>query len=332
MWRGCSATAGSATCSITHEEPPANEPELAEHLTRELVRHPDLARLILSAPELANSLTARPLTLYHLAGHQQAIDVLAEVLEDVARSEAVASEAATGRVADQPQPTPLTDDQRRISASIRLPDDSANQPGFDKRRQADPSYRQHYLDSLYAAAAVAQTELNQLAMSLAQVGDRRVGEPGWRSQPKDRRRAEDKVDKYQGDASMLLDLAGAKVEFRNLDDLYAALERVPDHPAAVIVSCHDRFISPQDSGYRDAQLVLRMANGHWPSSGCTWRPSTRSRSGSMFCMRFVVICEAFARDDGRALTASEGPSQMVSGRRERQLFWQALQSTFEGNT
>ena len=48
---------------------------------------------------------------------------------------------------------------------------------------------------------------------------------GWRSQPKDRRRAEDKVNKRQGDASKLLDLAGAKVEFRTLDDLYAALEQ-----------------------------------------------------------------------------------------------------------
>ncbi|WP_328849412.1 toxin glutamine deamidase domain-containing protein [Micromonospora zamorensis] len=313
-------------------EPPANEPELAERLTRELVRHPDLARLILSAPELANSLTARPLTLYHLAGHQQAIDVLAEVLEAVARSEAVASEAATGRVADQPQPTPLTDDQRRISASIRLPDDSANQPGFDKRRQADPSYRQHYLDSLYAAAAVAQTELNQLAMSLAQVGDRRVGEPGWRSQPKDRRRAEDKVDKYQGDASKLLDLAGAKVEFRNLDDLYAALERVRDHPDVVIVSCQDRFMSPQDSGYRDVQLVLRMGNGHMAEfrlhlaaldAVAVWEHA-------LYEVRRDV--QALARAEGRALTPREGAIADGILRREQQLFWQALQSTYEGNT
>ncbi|MFI6268340.1 toxin glutamine deamidase domain-containing protein [Micromonospora zamorensis] len=313
-------------------EPPANEPGLAERLTRQLVRRPDLARLILSAPELANSLTARPLTLYHLAGQQQAIDVLAEVLEDVARSDAVALEAATGGVADQPQPTPLTDDQRRISASIRLPDDSANQPGFDKRRQADPSNRQHYLDSLYADAAVAQAELNQLAMSLAQVGDQRVGEPGWRDQPKDRRRAEDKVDKYQGDASKLLDLAGAKVEFRNLDDLYAALERVRDHPDVVIVSCQDRFMSPQDSGYRDVQLVLRMGNGHMAEfrlhlaaldAVAVWEHA-------LYEVRRDV--QALARAEGRALTPREGAIADGILRREQQLFWQALQSTYEGNT
>ncbi|WP_433552815.1 toxin glutamine deamidase domain-containing protein [Micromonospora zamorensis] len=313
-------------------KPPANEPELAERLTRQLVRRPDLARLILSAPELANSLTARPLTLYHLAGYQQAIDVLAEVLEDVAQSEAVALEAAPGKVADQPQPTPLTDDQRRISASIRLPDDSANQPGFDKRRQADPSYRQHYLDSLYAAAAVAQTELNQLAMSLAQNGDRRVGEPGWRSQPKDRRRAEDKVDKHQGDASKLFDLAGAKVEFRNLDDLYEALERVTNHPAAVIVGYDDRFISPMDSGYRDVQLVLQMGNGHLAEFRLHLAALDAIAVWEHVLYEVRRDVEALAEIDGRALTASERAITAGIRRRERQLFWQALQSTFEGNT
>ncbi|MCG5468653.1 hypothetical protein LADH09A_002521 [Micromonospora sp. LAH09] len=312
-------------------EPPDNEPELAERLTRRLVRHPDLARLVMSAPELANSLTARPLTLYHLAGHQQAIDVLAEVLDDIAQPEAVGLEVATDRFADQPQPTPLTDDQRRISASIRLPDDPANQPGFDKRRQADPSYRRHYLDSLYAAAAVAQTELNQLAISLAQVGERRVGEPGWRSQPKDRRRAEDKVDKHQGDASTLLDLAGAKVEFRNLNDLYAALERVRDHPDVVIVRYDDRFISPMDSGYRDVQLVLQMGDGHLAEFRLHLAALDAIAVWEHVLYEVRRDVEALAQLDGRPLTVRERAITGGIRRRERQLFWQALQSTFEGN-
>ncbi|MGW3787018.1 toxin glutamine deamidase domain-containing protein [Micromonospora chokoriensis] len=314
-----------------HREPPANEPELARHLTRQLVRHPDLARLILSTPELANSLTARPMTLYHLAGHQQAIDVLAEVLDEVAQQSAMGLEAATDNKADQPQPTPLTDEQRRISASIQLPDDPVTQPGFDKRRQADPSYRQQYLDGLYAAAVVAQAELNQLAVSLAQVGDHRVGEPGWRSQPKDRRRAEDKVNKYRGDASKLLDLAAAKVEFRNLADLYAALERIRDHPDVVVVSCQDRFVSPEDSGYRDMQLVLRMRNEHLVEfrlhlaaldAVAVWEHA-------LYEVRRDV--EALARAEGRSLTRREWGIAHGILQREQELFWQALQSTYEGN-
>ncbi|MCG5459707.1 hypothetical protein PSH03_005494 [Micromonospora sp. PSH03] len=317
-------------------EPPPNEPDLAERLVRQLVQHPDLARMIQSTPELAKSLTARPLTLYHLASHQQAIDVLAEVLDDVAQQEAAGPGAQgqairTGSDVDRPQPTPLTDDQRRISASIRIPDDPPTQRGFEKRRQSDPSYRQHYLDDLYAAAAVAQAELNQLASSLALVGDRRVGEPGWRLQPKDRRRAEDKVTKHQGDASKLLDLAAAKVEFRNLDDLYAALGRIRDHPDVVVMGLDDRFISPRDSGYRDVQLLLQMRNGHLAEFRLHLAALDAVAVWEHVLYEVRRDVEALAEADGRALTRGERAITAGIRRREQQLFWQALQSTFEGN-
>ncbi|MFI6238774.1 toxin glutamine deamidase domain-containing protein [Micromonospora sp. NPDC050795] len=317
-------------------EPPPNEPDLAEQLVRQLVQQPDLARMIQSTPELAASLTSRPLTLYHLASHQQAIDVLAEVLDDVAQQEAagpgvLGQTTGTADDVDQPQPTPLTDDQRRISASIRIPDDPPTQPGFEKRRQSDPSYRRHYLDDLYAAATVAQAELNQLATSLAFVGDRRVGEPGWRAQPKDRRRAEDKVAKHQGDASKLLDLAAAKVEFRNLDDLYAALGRIRDHPDVMIVSCQDRFMSPEDSGYRDVQLVLRTRNGHLAEFRLHLAALDEIAVWEHALYEVRRDLDALARIEGRALTGRERAIADGILRREQQLFWQALQSTYEGN-
>ncbi|MEU7974656.1 toxin glutamine deamidase domain-containing protein [Micromonospora sp. NPDC049089] len=324
------------TLDAARREPPPNEPDLAEQLVRQLVQQPDLARMIQSTPELAASLTSRPLTLYHLASHQQAIDVLAEVLNDVAQQEAAGpgvSGQTTGTAdrVDQPQPTPLTDDQRRISASIRIPDDPPTQPGFEKRRQSDPSYRQHYLDDLYAAATVAQAELNQLATSLALVGDRRVGEPGWRAQPKDRRRAEDKVAKHQGDASKLLDLAAAKVEFRNLDDLYAALGRIRDHPDIMIVSCQDRFVSPEDSGYRDVQLVLRTRNGHLAEFRLHLAALDEIAVWEHALYEVRRDLDALARIEGRALTRRERAIADGILRREQQLFWQALQSTYEGN-
>ncbi|MFF0313733.1 toxin glutamine deamidase domain-containing protein [Micromonospora sp. NPDC005252] len=311
-------------------EPPASEPKLAETLARQLAQAPDLARIILASPELATSLTARPLTLHHLASHQQAIDALADVLDDIAQQEP-AGPAAADRRASQPQPTPLTDEQRRISASIQVPDDPPTQPAFDRRQRGDRSYRERYLDDLYLAAAVAQVELNQLAMSLAQVGDRRVGEPGWRSQPKDRRRAEDKVNKYGGDASKLFDLAAAKVEFRRPDDLYAALGRIRDHPDVVIVRCQDRFMSPQDSGYRDVQLVLRTRDGHLAEfrlhlaaldAVAVWEHA-------LYEVRRDV--DALARAEGRAMNSRE--SAIADGilRREQQLFWEALLSAYEGN-
>ncbi|MCX5069361.1 toxin glutamine deamidase domain-containing protein [Micromonospora lupini] len=311
-------------------EPPPNEPNLAVHLALQLAQAPDLARIILGTPELAASLTARPLTLHHLASHQQAIDALADVLDDITQQE-TAGPGATDRRASQPQPTPLTDEQRRISASIQVPDDPPTQPGFDSRQRGNLSYRKRYLDDLYSAAALAQLQLNQLATSLAQVGDRRVGEPGWRTEPKNRRRAEDKVNKYGGDPSKLLDLAAAKIEFRRLDDLYDTLQRMRDRPDVMIIRCQDRFISPEDSGYRDVQLVLRTGNGHLAEfrlhlaaldTVAVWEHA-------LYEVRRDV--DAVARAEGRAMNSRE--SAITDGilRREQQLFWEALQSTYEGN-
>ncbi|MBM0279596.1 toxin glutamine deamidase domain-containing protein [Micromonospora tarensis] len=311
-------------------EPPANEPNLAENVVRQVVRQPDLARIILSTPELASSLTARPLTLYHLASHPQAIDVLAEVLDDVNQQEA-AGRKTSAREVPQPEPTPLTDEQREISASILVRRGPVMQAGFDDDRRDDAAYRRRYLDNLYSAAVEAQADLNQLAVALAEVDGRRVGEPGWRPQPKDRRRAEDKVVKHQGDASKLLDLAAAKVEFGNLDDLYAALGRIRDHPDVVVVSFQDRFLTPEASGYRDVQLVLRTRNKHLAEfrlhlaaldAVAVWEHA-------LYEVRRDV--DALARAEGRALTAREGAIADGILRREQQLFWQALESTYEGN-
>ncbi|MFY1619466.1 toxin glutamine deamidase domain-containing protein [Micromonospora sp. WMMD736] len=317
-------------------EPPRNEPKLAETLARQLAQAPDLARIILATPELANSLTARPLTLHHLASHQQAIDALTDVLDDINTqgvSEVdIPGSGAPVRVVSPPQQTPLTDEQRTISASIQVPDDPPAQPGFDKRRQADLIYRQHYLDSLFAAAAVAQTELNQLAVSLAHLGDRRVGEPGWRTQPKDRRRAEDKVAKRQGDASRLLDLAAAKVEFGSLDDLYGALERLRAHPDVEIASYDDRFLSPEDSGYRDIQLVLKTPSGHLAEFRLHLAALDAVAVWEHALYEVRRDIDALARIEARELTGRE--AAIVDGilQREQQLFWEALQSTYEENT
>ncbi|MEH1027052.1 toxin glutamine deamidase domain-containing protein [Micromonospora profundi] len=314
----------------TRRQPPANEPDLAEHLTRQLARHPDLARIILSTPELANSLTARPLTLYHLAGHQQAIDVLADVLDDVSRQEA-AGQTASRREVPQPAPTPLTDEQLRISASVEVRRGPVAQPAFDDDRRGDADYRRRYLDDLYSAATEAQVDLNQLAVSLAHVDGRRVAEPGWRSKPKDRSRAEDKVHRHQGDVSKLLDLAAAKVEFRCLDDLYAVLGRIRDHPDVEIVRYQDRFLSPEDSGYRDVQLVLRTPSGHLAEFRLHLAALDEIAVWEHALYEVRRDVDALARAEGRAMTSREAAIADGILRREQRLFWDALQSTYEGN-
>ncbi|MDG4808008.1 toxin glutamine deamidase domain-containing protein [Micromonospora sp. WMMD1120] len=309
-------------------EPPANEPNLAENVVRQVVRHPDLARIILATPELARSLTARPLTLYHLASHPQAIDVLAEVLDDVAHQEA--DTEPVPREVPKPAPTPLTEEQLRISAGISVRRGPVTQAGFDPDRRDDAAYRRRYLDNLYSAAVEAQADLNQLAVSLAEADGRRVGEPGWRSQPKDRRRAEDKVAKNQGDASKLLDLAAAKVEFRTLDDLYAALRRVTDQPGIMVVSFEDRFVSPMSSGYRDVQFVLRTRNGHLAEFRLHLAALDAVAVWEHVLYEVRRDVEALAEAEGRALTRRERAITDGIRLREQKLFWEALQSTLEG--
>lgn len=310
----------------TWQTPPYGEPLLAETLIRQLTQHPDLARMILATPELAHSLIARPLTLHHLATHQRAIDVLASVLDDIAERG-----APTVAALDPPDPaaTPLSEVHRQISASVRVDGESVAQPGFDRRRSGDPAYQKAYLDALYEAAAVAQTDLNRVANELAYVGDEAVGHPGWRPQPKDRRRALDKIEKYRGNASRLRDLAAAKVEFRCLDDLYAALARLRDRSDVRIVQYEDRFLTPQDSGYRDVQLVLEMSNGHLAEFRLHLAALDEVAVWEHALFEVRRDLDSLAREEGRRLSDTEKAVADSILRREQQLFWRALLSTYE---
>ncbi|WP_435123208.1 toxin glutamine deamidase domain-containing protein [Micromonospora tulbaghiae] len=238
------------------EAPPRREELLAEALVRQLAERPDLVRMILATPELANSLTARPLTLHHLASHQQAIDVLGEVMTDIAE---YGADAVVAHEPLTPRPTPITEEQRRLTDSVASRSQSRLQPGFDETRRHDEAYRLAYIDRLYADAVVAQQELNRLAVNLAA----HDGIPGWRTEPKSRERVLDKLEgEYEYDASQLKDLAGAKVQFDSLDAVYQALGRLAADPEVVILHIKDRFLDPQASGYRDLLLNLRMSNGH----------------------------------------------------------------------
>ncbi|SCG42747.1 toxin glutamine deamidase domain-containing protein [Micromonospora halophytica] len=310
----------------TWRAPPRGEPMLAEVLVRQLTRQPDLVRMVLDTPELAYSLTARPVTLHHLAGHQQAINVLGSVLDGITEQGAAAIVAGNPPL---PAPTPLSDDHRQISASVEADGENVRQPGFDRSRLGDAAYCSAYLDDLYASAAVAQAELNRLAQELACVDDEVVGRPGWRLKPKDRRRAEDKIEKYRGDAAKLIDLAAAKVEFQSLDQVYAALSRLRDHPGVRIVRYEDRFVVPQDSGYRDIQLVLEMSNGHLAEFRLHLAVLDEVAGWEHALFEVRRDLKSLARKENRALSVMEKAIAERILRHEQQLFWRALLSTYE---
>ncbi|MCI4064402.1 toxin glutamine deamidase domain-containing protein [Micromonospora sp. R77] len=309
----------------TWEAPPRDEPLLAEALVRQLTQRPELARMILATPELASSLTARPLTLHHLASHQQAIDVLGEVLADIADRGPEAVAADGGAV----QATPLTVDQRRVSDSCRIPSLQPRQPGFDLARRNDPSYRRQYLDHLYAQAALAQVDISSLADRLAENSARgAVAES--RPEAKDRQRAEDKVNKYRGDAALLTDLAAAKVAFDNLSDLYAALDAIHRDPDVEIAYFEDRFLAPQASGYRDVLMMLRMESGHIAELRLHLKAIDEVASWEHALYEVRRDLKTMADQGDRKISTTEQAIRNGLLRREQFHFWEALRSALRG--
>jgi hypothetical protein len=235
---------------------PNGEPMLAELLVKELPTKPQLLDVLARSPELHHSLLARPLTLHHVAAHPQAIATLAEIVTEIGRSPANPAVDMPPR----PGPAPLTERQAAVSAAASVAFPVTEQAGFDRARRGDPSYVAEYLDGQYRAARVAQAELNQLARRVSR--DIEGSKAGWRTQEKDRRRALDKIAHYGNVASRLTDLAGAKIEFATLSDLYDALQLITDSDDFDVVRFDDRFLAPMKSGYRDVQMLLRLSNGH----------------------------------------------------------------------
>ncbi|MCT2276609.1 toxin glutamine deamidase domain-containing protein [Micromonospora chalcea] len=280
------------------EAPPRREELLAETLVRQLAERPDLVRMILATPELANSLTARPLTLHHLASHQQAIDVLGEVMNDIVVRGA---EAVIAPEPLKPHPTPISEEQRELGERVARRGQRRLQLGFDRARRDDEVYRLAYVDRLYADAAVAQQELNTLAVVLA--ADQ--GRPGWRKEPKNRDRVLDKLVEYENDASKLKDLAGAKVQFDTLDAVYQALGRLAADPEVVILHVKDRFLDPQDSGYRDILLNLRMSNGHMAELRLQLAAIEGVAEWEHALYEVRRDLEAISESEGRSLTHTE---------------------------
>ncbi|MDX2305509.1 MAG: DUF4157 domain-containing protein, partial [Microscillaceae bacterium] len=153
----------------------------------------------------------------------------------------------------------LTDSQAAISYEVArsTPTESPVQ-NIDKSKPLD-----RQVDQLYDQAKVADGELKSITKNItAETG----GEPGFRPEKingglKGRERALEKINKdYGGDASQLIDIAGAQIVFTKIDELYKALKKISQK--ATIVKFKDKIVSPYDSGYGDIKISLRMSNGH----------------------------------------------------------------------
>ncbi|ATL71416.1 WXG100-like domain-containing protein [Nocardia terpenica] len=236
----------------------------------QLPQHPELARLMRDNPYLERSLLERPQALASLLERSDSIPILSEAAHSVA-------ERGPESVLAEPvhiEPTPLTPEQRAVSDTLTravrdLDFTDRRQPGFDRARVDDVSYQREFLEQQYADWEHTQDTLNHLVRDIARNAN---GDPHWRSSPKSRQRAWDKVAEYGGDVSRLTDLVGAKIVFDRVADVYHALELVANNPHfevvgfsnphIEVVGFKDRFVAPRRSGYRDLLLNIRMSNGH----------------------------------------------------------------------
>ncbi|MGB3404709.1 MAG: hypothetical protein WBA77_18640 [Microcoleaceae cyanobacterium] len=144
--------------------------------------------------------------------------------------------------------TGLTSEKTQISQTI-------------KSRVLPQILQQKYsnLDVLYQQAAIADIELQNIAKKWANITEGTVVLPPGGL--KGRRRAEEKIKMdYEGDASKITDLARISIEYDSLEQLYFALQAIPE--TVKLVRIKDRFIQPTPGGYRDILLNVKLSNQH----------------------------------------------------------------------
>ncbi|ONF63056.1 hypothetical protein AVR91_0236310 [Amycolatopsis keratiniphila subsp. keratiniphila] len=236
---------------------------MRDFIREHLPAHPELVRLM-EHPDnayLRASLLNNPMTIGSLLLHPEAIPILEDALRDV---EERGYQMIDDVREDGPGDTPLTQEQRDLAntaADIAADVDPGDQyhAGFDRADKGDAAKIQEFLDAERAAWPRNQGDLNRIAERIAEENN---GESSGRPGPKDDDRAKAKIAGYDGDASKLTDLVGVKIQFDTLADVYNALNAVMADPDLRIVSFDDRFANPQDSGYRDLQMNVRLPNGH----------------------------------------------------------------------
>ena len=294
-----------------------------------LPEHPGLVQALTTANDLHSSLLTRPKAFANLLTHPQAAAEFEAAVGDLNR---LGPQQLLDRAQAAParQPVVLTPAQRNTVDALRswlrdLPARKRVQDGFDKTRSADKTYLREYLAESKAKAAEAQPQLNEIAQNLAgHVG----GKPGWRREPKDDTRAMDKINDpkgARGDASQLVDLAGAKVEFGSISKVYQALEQARQLPGVKIVRFKDRLVEPQKSGYGDLLLNLRMSNEHVGELRLQLTPAERISTDYEHALyESVRDLDAYANDHGRELTPRENAFTKEILRRTNSLYQEAF--------
>ncbi|RSD22813.1 hypothetical protein [Amycolatopsis eburnea] len=244
-----------------------------------------LKRLRQEWPELDRALIANPVARDSLLANPDSVVLLDAALGDVRKRLASAGiDEAVRRGESTPEirakvdaivtdlhaehPNEILDrvSQLEISKAIEAGTtrDGYLQQGFDPSRRKDPAYQRESVDRLRAEAPAAQEKLNRIVTDIAAENG---GEASWRPGVKDLGRSLRKVAGYvetypTGDASMLVDVVGAKIRFESVDKLYRALDVLKSDPRLTIVRIKDRVARSTPSGNRSVLMNVRLPDGH----------------------------------------------------------------------
>jgi hypothetical protein len=304
--------------------------DLATKTDDEILAAFKVAEVAAHNPRLRRLLIERPALFEKLAKNPEAVNTLQQALDDVSR-EGAENLASVGT--RPPKDTPLSSEQRQISEEIQstLPRDKPTQPRYDPNLSRD-----EYLDELYRQAANADEELRPLTKRLAEITG---GKPGFRKGLKGRERALDKVLEYEkegANASRLVDIAGSKIVFNSLDDLYAALDRIRHEieslPRIDIAQIKDRFIKPQDSGYRDILMNLRMTNNHIVEFRLHLQQFDEVAAIEHDLYDVIRTMETLAEQTSKLLTTEEKAIDAAIKRQTQQMYNDALKNATGENS
>jgi len=260
---------------------------------------------------ISNLLTTHPEVFSRLHGNAEAVRILNRAVEAAAETQKDA-EKANSKKKKSPENSVLTTEQENISKAVlnqitAEPKDqlqtgtklspyqtelTTHRNNRNNKKSLEKS-RKAYVNELYQQAGGANIELRDLteylvgriselkSKSKSQIIE---SEPESRDGLKNPKRAMDKIIEYEKDetgspkkdASSLVDIAGSRILFNSVDDLFTALEQIPSYISNYnqknsggakstnikIVKIKNRFQPRLRSGYADILMNLKMSNGH----------------------------------------------------------------------
>lgn len=160
------------------------------------------------------------------------------------------------------------------------------------------------LDELYETAKIANEELRAATEKFAKETN---GKAGLRPEEingglKDKARALEKITAdYEGNAAKLLDIAGSKVVYETIEDLYKGLQKFVKE--FDILKFKDRILNPLSNGYRDILINIKMNNGHIVEFRLHLK--VMDEAAAIEHDSYKVIRSIEAKAEGRKLTIEE---------------------------